>query len=54
MARFVCLICGIEKPIPKCCNDQEMKHNGSYLVCPFCGAVQYFPLHCGKLMKVKE
>ncbi|MFH0971582.1 MAG: hypothetical protein V1835_03360 [Candidatus Micrarchaeota archaeon] len=54
MAKFVCPVCGADKPVPNCCGNEEMKSNGSYLVCTFCGAIQYFPMHCSKLMKVKE
>ncbi|MBI5225306.1 hypothetical protein HY989_05545 [Candidatus Micrarchaeota archaeon] len=53
MGKLYCVVCGEEKPITKCCNQEEMKSNGSYLVCGYCGTLEYFPMHCSKLMKVR-
>ncbi|MFH1258048.1 MAG: hypothetical protein ABIG96_02640 [Candidatus Micrarchaeota archaeon] len=54
MGKLVCVVCSEEKPVPKCCGNEEMLSKGSHMVCKYCGAIQYYPLHCGKLMKYWE
>lgn len=54
MGMLVCKRCEVEKPIPKCCNDEEMKSEGPNLICTYCNSMQYFPFHCGQMMAVKK
>ncbi|MFH1751191.1 MAG: hypothetical protein ABH863_05925 [Candidatus Micrarchaeota archaeon] len=53
MGKFVCDVCGAEKPLPKCCGNEEMKSQGPYSICTYCGIITYFPFHCGRRMTPK-